>query len=94
MAQAQGAAVVTHAIPLSLVCLGGVAGLARLPQEEVATAGPATHGSQKEATFGPGAGYFEARGHSRWACHGAGELLAKNCPQCAGPSMADCAGVT
>lgn len=72
---------------------GGVACLAPVPQEEVAAAGPAAPCPQEEAASGVSRGCAEAWGHPGWSCHRAGELLAKNCPQHPGPSVADCAGV-
>jgi hypothetical protein len=72
---------------------GRVASLAPVPQEEVAAAGPTASGPQEEATSAVDRGCVKARGHPRGACHRAGELLAQNCPQHSGPSMANCAGV-
>lgn len=71
---------------------GRVAGLAPVPQEEVAAAGPTAPCPQEEAASG-GRRQAAGRGHARQAQHRVGGLLTKNCPQHSGPPVAGCAGV-
>lgn len=68
-------------------------GLAPVPQEKVAAAGPTAPSPQEEATLRVGRRYAKAWGYSRGACHRTGELFAKDCPKHHGPSMADNTGV-
>ena len=69
-----------------------MAGLAPVPQEEVAAAGSTAPCSQEEAASGGSRGCTKAWGHPRGALLRTGGLLSKNGSQHSGPSMADCAG--